>query len=461
MFYRQDLLEAQEEDDVLGEGEDEVRYEEEGDQLGQENEEAKEIDREDNPAQNVDNRNADEEAIEEAMQEERNRSTKYSRHPYHNTMGKIANVHVMQIDIKVGEEAYPDQDNEAFERKRRSIILLNLERVVHGGQFYSPSEQAVFAKKGEKKLHQSISNLGGVTEDYLSNPTEKKMKHFLYLVSGCRNMLMGYLDHHEAICGGGRTVRFEYSIASNYPKHHPLEIDLDTIPIDMANNSNPFTSLRIAQKEDVTDDIKDLNQRTLEPLVKLSKMTSIETIQSISPELKTMYVFLAEITQLRANSTDPGIFGIHRLLLKRGQIPDYERVSLPQGIIKQISDEEILNSELPFGLHPSALPTVPRFDNSYDVLQGEDPNPGFFLQSVLLKTKNMHNPYKYTLMLKKLKMMICKQCHDVVPGTIVPGVMQTTDYGKWILKDEVEKKIQFDNLLSGILNFIMMSSIIY
>lgn len=377
----------------------------------------------------------DDMAIEEAFMEEHNRSSKYSRHPYHYNLGKTSNVAIVQLELAVSDENYTDQDNDALQRFRKKLELLNEERAVQGCFIYNPSERALLSKRGERSLHCKISKLASICQGVLTSPSKNNKKEMELLLKSCNDLLVGYEDHHEGVGGGGTTIRFEYTIASN--NQDPNEIA--SISFDTENGINPFTTLRVANRNLVCQDIKNLNTKTLQPLINLTKLND-DTILAFSAQAKTMYVFLAEITQQRANSTDPGLFGIHKCIVGYGTTEDYGRVTIPQAWRIPIALEERNSTWLPFGIKPQCLPMIPRFDNQYNIIQGLSPNPLMISDALRIRIDKLHSPYKFVLMQHRLKMITCRYCMNVVPGQEVPGIMETINLSIWLNESIDEKK---------------------
>ena len=374
-------------------------------------------------------------AIEEAFHQEQKRSSKYSRHPYHYNLGKIANVYMMQLDLKAEEIEFEDELTLQI-RPRKKLVLLHGGRVAQGGLYYCPLERALLAKRGEGKLHSLISKFASGVQETLIYPTIENIEKVKYLTSACKGLLKGYEEHHKGICGGGKTIRFEHTLA--WGEGHE---DFFSIPLDTEKGINPFLTLRCASRVAVSQDIQNLNQKTLEPLDQLWSMNG-QTISSLSPEEKTMFVFLAEITQQRANSTDPGLHGIHRMLVKRGEVSDYERVKIPNNYRRIIAINPAHQGaiRLPFGLQPSCLPMIPKFDQYYNILANSDPSPGLLSEAMHSRASKLHNPRKFTLMQNRLKMLSCSYCNGTRPGMEVPGIMEKINTGAWLLLSKFDKE---------------------
>jgi hypothetical protein len=372
--------------------------------------------------------------------------SKFLRYPFHLTTGMLANTHVMDLQLQVIITHHVDQENNLW--VRTEVRLKNGTRVVQGMQIYSPRERALLSRRSREITHLDLNGYSALTQRLLDPTTSRwqsdmdvaKIQQSLRkLTVRSKEILEGYNDFHSGAYNGRAEVRFEYAFACN--EWSKGEGNYPALPLD-PNDTNlwPFDAIVMAQKDDVSSDIEQLHTYAMGPMEALSHMDP-QNIANLSPAIKTAFVHMAEIVQQMVNSTDPGIQGTHRTIVKRGWVEDYARVSVP-GAHRTILDTNTRNfTKLPFGLNPRLLPLAPEFSEQYQTRPGHDSSPGFFLHLIKERVAKLQNPAVFTLIQKRLGMMICRICHGIEPGSGVPipGVMEGTDFGKWIDLVETDK----------------------
>jgi hypothetical protein len=213
-------------------------------------------------------------------------------------------------------------------------------------------------------------------------------------------------------------------------------------PIDLANGIWPLQAIVIAQANSVKNDLVRIHEYALTPILALSRFEK-GTMMSLTPQVKTAMVHMAEILQQQTNCTcQPGNRGTHRYLVKMGLVNDFDRVTVPTELLSYLDPITQFTTKLQFGLLTKMLPLSPKFDEELKPMAGEDNGPSFFYQQMQQNAKGLQNPSKYIQARKRLLMLTCKLCFDIPPNHIgdMPGIMDHIEYGKWIDCSEDGKK---------------------
>jgi hypothetical protein len=372
--------------------------------------------------------------------------SKFLRYPFHLTTGLLANTHVMDLQLKVIITEHFDQENNLW--IRTEVRLKNGTRVVQGMQIYSPRERALLSRRSRDDTHRELSGYSALTQRLLDPSTSpwqadtdvaELQQSLRKLTVRSREILEGYKDFHSGEVNGRAEVRFEYAFARN--DWSKGQDNYPALPLD-PNDTNlwPFDAIVMAEHNEVLNDIQQLHSYAISPMEALTSMDP-QNIPSLSPAIKTAFVHMAEIVQQMVNSTDPGMQGTHRTIVKSGLVDDYARVSVPMEHRTILDTNTRTNTNLPFGINPRLLPLAPEFTLHYQTRAGQDNSPGFFLQLMKERGAKLQNPAVFTLIHKRLRMLVCRLCHGIVPGNGVPipGVMEGTDFGKWMDLDEIDK----------------------
>jgi hypothetical protein len=376
------------------------------------------------------------EAVQYALENTASKST-LLRFPYHGTRGKIANAHLIDIQLKVSQIILEDH---VVEYPRTKVEIKRGGRAVQGFQIYSSRERSKLARRSQRKLHTEVAGLGALIQIMLEpnslSSTEGKLKEFKKLLSECSTTLRTYNAYH--VSNGGSEVRFEYCFAHT---GYPSVEETPTIPWDLVNHIYPFEVLRMAKATSVTKDLKDVYNYAFTPLATLAKM-NIEEIKGLSPEIRTSYVHMAEIIQQRVNSTDPGLQGTHRFIHRNNLHTGVGRIRIPWEYRVALDKDARNLTGLPFGLCPKLLPMGPKFDEHFETINGQDKTPSFFLQMAKQRGNNLTEPYVFINAQRKLLMLIMKMCHGIEPGedSIIPGIMEGRKYSAWIDRDNEAKQ---------------------
>jgi hypothetical protein len=370
------------------------------------------------------------------------RPSKFLRYPFHYTTGLLANTHVMDLQLQVIVHEYEDQDGKLWLRKE--VTLKKGSRVVQGMQIYSPRERSLLSRRSRETTHKDLYRYSALAQRLLDPTTVPADVATLLLAVRnltvkSREILQGYNAYHCGMYNGGAEVRFEYAFARNQwstgARNYPA------LPLDPNDTTFwPLDAIVMADRDAVSRDIEHLHKYAISPMEALSQMDP-QDITNLCPAIKTAFVHMAEIVQQMVNSTDPGLQGTHRTIIKSGWVPDFARVSVPVEH-RTILDTNTRNfTRLPFGINPRLLPLAPVFSLEYQTSPGQDSCPGFFLQLIKERVAKLQNPAVFTLIQNRLRMMICRVCHGVEPGSRdIPGIMEVTDFGKWIDLAEYQKK---------------------
>jgi hypothetical protein len=374
-----------------------------------------------------------------AVQEAQNPATKYQRHPYHYTLGKIANSHQMDLQLIVTIGSV-DGDENATPIVRCSLVLKHPERSVHGSQLYGPAERSRLSRRSLSKQHTLLMGYSALAQKLLQPGTigvnkdtlEKNQELFLKMTIWARNILDGYRLFYQDISNDRMEVRLEYAFVEMGLLNQE---SLPPCPIDMHHTDYwPFGAILMAKAADVKDDVGKVQKYALEPVEALAGMLP-EMIGGLTPEIKTAFVHMAEIVQQLVNSTDPGIQGTHRTLIKMSETESNERLKVPLQRRRVLSNQERELTKLPFGLDPKLLPLAPMFNGEYCPAANQDPIPGLWDQLMKERADQLHNPYMWIRQQRRLHNLFCTVFHGIVPGhegMQIPGVMEPADYTKWL-----------------------------
>jgi hypothetical protein len=273
----------------------------------------------------------------------------------------LANTHVMDLQLQVIRTEVDEEDGRFLIRKE--VFLKNESRVVQGMQCYSPRERALLSRRSREITHQELCGYSALTERLLDPTTlpgqtdvdvPNLHQALRKLTIKSRDILEGYKVFHLGSCNGRAEVRFEYAFArNNWSKG---EDNFPACPLNPNDTAMwPFDAIVMADKNDVSRDIERLHKYALGPMEALSGMET-QHVKNFSPAVKTAFVHMAEILQQMVNSTDPGIQGTHRTIVKKGWLDDFARVLVPEEHRILLDAETRSITQLPFGINPRLLP---------------------------------------------------------------------------------------------------------